>query len=79
MSENESVDDDPIVAEIRAIREAHAKQFNYDLRAIVADLKRQERESGEVYVSYPPNRVSPPLPTNVDVPNLGGSTTQANS
>lgn len=73
------MENDPIVEEIRAVRDAHAAKFNYDLNAIFADLKRQERESGEVYVSYPPNRISPPIPTSLDAPILGSSTTQANS
>jgi hypothetical protein len=33
---------DPLVEEVRAIREAYAKQFNYDLEAICRDLKEQE-------------------------------------
>ena len=46
--------DDPIVEEIRRIRRAHAARFNNDLRAIVADLGRLERESGRTYVNFPP-------------------------
>lgn len=35
--------EDPIVAEVRANREAYAKRFSYDLKKIVADLiKKQE-------------------------------------
>lgn len=37
--------DDPIVNEIRQIRQAYAKKFNNDLHAICEDLRRQERES----------------------------------
>lgn len=37
---------DPIVEEVRAVRDVHAKQFRYDLKAIVADLKKQQRLSG---------------------------------
>jgi hypothetical protein len=48
--------EDPIVAEVRKIREAHAAQFSYDLRAIFQDLKQQEQASGRVFVSYPPRR-----------------------
>ena len=33
---------DEIVDEIRSIREAHAKEFGYDLRAIFEDLKKSE-------------------------------------
>jgi len=49
--------EDPIVEEVRKVREAHAAQFNYDLRAIYRDLKEQERKSGKAFVSYPPRRV----------------------
>ncbi len=34
----------PILDEIRRIRDEHAKQFNYDLDAIFADIKRHEKE-----------------------------------
>ena len=47
---------DPIVEEIRKIRDAHAAKFQFDLHAICEDLRRQERESGREYVSYPPRR-----------------------
>ncbi len=33
-----------ILEEIRRIRDEHAKEFNYDLDAIFADIKRHERE-----------------------------------
>ena len=49
--------EDPIVEEVRKVREAHAARFNYDLRAIYRDLKEQERKSGRAFVSYPPRRV----------------------
>ena len=51
--------EDPIVAEVRKIREAHAAKFNYDLRAIYQDLKEQEKRSGRTFVSYPPRRCKP--------------------
>jgi len=34
--------EDPIVQEVRRIRQEHAARFNYDLQAIFADLKRTE-------------------------------------
>ncbi len=52
--------DDPIVEEVRKVREAYAAKFNYDLEAIFQDLKRQERESGRTFVSFPPRRISKP-------------------
>jgi len=36
--------DDPIVEEVRKIRNAHAKKFNYDLKAIAADLRKQQQD-----------------------------------
>ena len=47
---------DPIVAELHAIREAHAQQFQYDVQAIFADLKQQEQHSGRRYVRLPIKR-----------------------
>jgi hypothetical protein len=35
--------DDPVVEEVRRIRQEHAAQFDYDLRAIFADLKQSEK------------------------------------
>lgn len=46
---------DPIVEEIRKIREEYASQFNYDLEAIARDLKEKEKESikqGRKLVSF---------------------------
>jgi len=34
--------EDPIVQEVRRIRQEHAARFDYDLQAIFADLKRTE-------------------------------------
>jgi hypothetical protein len=50
---------DPIVEEVRAIREAYAAQFNYDLQAIYRDLKAQEHQSGRQTVSFPPRPAKP--------------------
>jgi hypothetical protein len=47
---------DPIVDEVRKVRETHAKKFNYDLRAIVADLKKQQKASGRTFVTFPPKK-----------------------
>ena len=47
---------DEIVNEIRAIREAHAEKFGYDLRAIFEDLKKSEAAriaAGHPFVSSP--------------------------
>ena len=50
---------DPIVDEVRRVRDAHAALFNYDLDAIFQDIKEQEKKSGLKFVSYPPRRTVP--------------------
>jgi hypothetical protein len=35
---------DEIVEEIRAVREAYAQRFNYDVRAVCEDLQRSQAE-----------------------------------
>lgn len=47
---------DPIVEEIRAVRQAHAARFGFDLDAIVADLRRQQEEHRDKIVTLPPRR-----------------------
>ena len=44
---------DPIVDEIHKIREEHAQKFNFDLKSIYDDLKKQEKKSGIQTVSLP--------------------------
>ncbi|MBM4047943.1 MAG: hypothetical protein FJ279_22815 [Planctomycetes bacterium] len=34
--------DDPIVAEVRRVRDELARKFNYDIHAIFQDLRRRE-------------------------------------
>jgi hypothetical protein len=41
---------DPIVDEVRRVRDAHAARFNYDLDAIFQDIKEQEIKSGLHFV-----------------------------
>ena len=48
---------DSIVEEMRKIREAHAANFNYNLKAICADLKKKEKDCGHPVVSLPPKRI----------------------
>ena len=47
---------DTIVEEVRAVREAHAARFDYDLEAIYRDLKAQEQQGKRQVVSLPPKR-----------------------
>jgi hypothetical protein len=50
--------EDPIVAEVRRERAAHAARFNYDLLAIYRDLKAEEQKSGREFASFPARRVA---------------------
>ncbi len=44
---------DPIVEEVREVRNAHAKKFKYNLKAIVADLRKQQKMGKHKIVSFP--------------------------
>jgi len=48
---------DPVVDEIRRIRHAYAKRFGFDLRAMVADLRRKEQEHPDQLLSFEPKPV----------------------
>ena len=41
---------DPIVDEVRQVRDAYAVRFNYDLDAIFRDIKEREKKSGLKFV-----------------------------
>jgi hypothetical protein len=47
---------DPIVEEVRKVREEHAKKFNYDIHAICEDIRKQERRSRRKVVTPRPKR-----------------------
>lgn len=49
--------DDEIMAEVRAIRDAYAKRFNYDVRAIFDDAKEHEKRTTRKVVSLEPKRL----------------------
>lgn len=44
--------EDPILAELHKYREEWAAQFNYDIHAMVAELRRQQEEEGRVIVNF---------------------------
>ena len=52
------MEDDPIVAEVRAIRDRLAAECGYDINEIFRRIRRWQAESGLEYVSYPPRRVA---------------------
>lgn len=47
---------DEIVEEIHRIREEYSRSFNHDLKAIFADLQKQQAESGREIVRLLPKR-----------------------
>ena len=53
--------DDPIVREMRRIRQEHTARFKYNVGLIAKDLKAQERASSRRYISLPPRRTEKPV------------------
>lgn len=51
--------EDEIIDEIRRRREAHAESLGFDMRRIVEDLQRQEREAGVQLVMRPSRKPRP--------------------
>ena len=45
---------DPLVAEIRSIRERRAARFGFDIRAIVKDAQERDRAGDRQIVRRPP-------------------------
>jgi hypothetical protein len=45
---------DPIVEEIRRLREQYASQFNYDIDSIFRDIQKRQDKSGKKLVSFAP-------------------------
>ncbi len=50
---------DPIIAEIRAVRDEHAARLGYDVKAIFRDIQARQEASGCKYVRYPARRSTP--------------------
>jgi len=53
--------DDPIVQEVRAIRDAYAAEFNYDLQALYENIKQLEKMSNKPHKRLLPKRVATPV------------------
>lgn len=58
---------DPIVEEVRKVREAHAARFNYDLRAIFHAVKEAEASSKSAYICLPAKQFSPVIETESEI------------
>jgi len=48
------VKNDPIVTEVREVRQKLAARFNYDLEAIFADARKRQSSSGHEVISLNP-------------------------
>jgi hypothetical protein len=66
---------DTIVAEVRQARDALAKRFDYDLRAILQDAIERQAIGGRRLVSFPPRPARKPAP--LQLPNQGMQPTGA--
>ena len=49
---------DPIIAELRCIREAYAARFDYDVDAMFRDIRARQEASGREYVRLPARRTT---------------------
>ena len=50
---------DPIVAEVRAAREAIAKEFDYDIERIARAMQERQAKGDRPVVRLPPKRIPP--------------------
>lgn len=50
---------DPIVEETRHRREELAGRFDFDIKSIGEELRRQQKARGKTSVTRPPKRVKP--------------------
>ena len=49
---------DPIIAEVRAVRDRLAARADYDVGALFRRVREMQDESGREYVSYPARRIA---------------------
>ena len=49
----------PLITEVRAVREEHAARFGYDVKAIFKDIRSRQEASGRKCVRYPARRIYP--------------------
>ncbi len=54
-----TTESDPIIAELRAVRDEHAARFNYDVAAIFRDLRAKHAAISRDYVRYTPRHIGP--------------------
>ncbi len=47
---------DPVVEEVRRVRQRHAAKYGYDLDAICEALREEQQRGGRKVVSLPPKK-----------------------
>ena len=52
--------EDEIMQDVRAVREAYAARFGYDVRALMAHVREQAKQSGREVVKRAPRRIEEP-------------------
>ena len=53
----ETTQADPVIAEVRAVRDGIAARADYDVAAIFRRIREMEDGSGREYVEYPARRI----------------------
>jgi hypothetical protein len=60
--------EDSVLEEVRAARDAYAKAFGYNVRAMVADLRTRDERDDRATVSLSPRKLS-----DRNVPEVSGT------
>lgn len=68
---------DPIVAEVRAVRDRLAAGFNYDIDAIVRHIQSVEAASGRTYVQPPKSSIAAMKAATDSAPGKGRGADEA--
>lgn len=68
---------DPIISEVRAVRDAHAARFGYDIAAIFRNIRKMQDASERKYVRFPARPVDSSITENsTGVDRIGHRTTE---
>ena len=54
----ETTQPDPVIAEVRAVRDRFAARAGYDQGAIFGRIREMQEASGREYVTYPARRIA---------------------
>jgi hypothetical protein len=49
---------DPVLAEVRAVREAYAERFGGDVKSMLGDIRTRQQQSSRPSVTRPPKRMA---------------------